>query len=261
MIWSNIFTVFINLPNEKIRRSFMEAELSKMSIPYTVLDATDGRTCDFTDIYDESIAITSHGAPLTPPEKGCALSHRRALDSFLASGKPYGLIMEDDVVLDDAFPHAVMQTLERKDWAYVQFNYGPVGWQGVFLWWFLLRNRKKGSTTHSILFALKGITVNLISLAWGVRDRWYRITNRGALCSIVRDQYLAGCYLLTREAAEALIELNTPLIYTADRVQNIARRKGLLIHKLYVPRIVRQKRESFASSINNMHFGKDIISA
>jgi hypothetical protein len=255
-----IHTIIINLPKDIERRAFMEMQLDRLSIPFTILSATDGRTHDFAGIYDEERAIRCHGAPLTAPEKGCALSHKRALESFLASGEKYGLIMEDDVVLGDEFMEAVGYALSRSDWTYIQFNYGPVGIAGIKLWWFLLSNRKKSAAEFPLLF-FKGLAVGTLNILWGIRDTLYRVTGKGKLARLVRDQYLAGCYLVTRDAAGALVALNTPLTYTADRIQNIARNEGLIHERIYVPRIVRQKRESFASSINNDHYGKKIISA
>lgn len=262
--WNDIHVVVINLAKDGDRRSYMERELEELAIPYVFLEATDGKTYDFNGIYDESVTLEKNGRPLTLPEKGCALSHRRALESFLSSGKPYGLILEDDVAIDKKFTRAVLESINarnKKPWTYLQFNYSPVGWRGAALWWFLLlRNRQTYSLPRLLLAFLKGFGANILSLLWGIRDRWYRTINTGAVCRLVRDQYLAGCYTLTREAAQALIDLNTPLAYTADRIQNIARRNGKITHRVYVPRLVRQKRESFSSSINNEHFGKKVIS-
>lgn len=261
--WNDIYAAFINLPKDLERREFMESQLKKYSIPYHALSATDGRTFDFTGIYDEERALKKHGAPLSAPEKGCAHSHREALRAFLASDKQYGLIMEDDVVLEESFIAALQHVLLHKEsWDYVQFNYGPVGWQGVQLWWFLLLRDKSMHSPLRFMFAcMKALIANTLSFLWGARDAYYKARKSGRLARLIRDQYLAGCYLLTRDAARVLIELNTPLTYTADRIQNIARRESLTRVRAYVPRIVRQKRESFASSINNEHFGKDIIAA
>lgn len=261
-LWDAIFTIVINLPKDTDRRLHMEQQLNAFSIPHTTLSATDGQMYNFDKDYVEEVTLRKNGRGLTPPEKGCAFSHRRALQEFLDSGKEYGLIMEDDVVLDPVFPEAVEAAIESKRmWSYVQFNYSPVGWKGASLWWFLFANNKELRNRFRLIVTFfKGIVVTTLNLMWGVRELWHKRKKTGKLCKVSRDQYLAGCYLLTREAARALIDLNTPLAYTADRVQNIARRKGILRHVLYVPRLVRQKRESFSSSINNAHFGKKVIS-
>lgn len=261
-LWDAIFTIVINLPKDKDRRLYMEQQLNALSIPHTTLSATDGQMYNFDKDYVEEVALRKNGRSLTPPEKGCALSHRRALQEFLDSGKEYGLIMEDDVVLDPVFPDAIKAALESKRmWSYVQFNYSPTGWKGASLWWFLFAHNKELRNPFQLTVTFfKGVVITALNLLWGLRDMWNRKQKLGKLYRVSRDQYLAGCYLLTREAARALVDLNTPLAYAADRVQNIARRKGILRHVLYVPRIVRQKRESFSSSINNAHFGKKVIS-
>lgn len=260
--WDSIFTIVINLPKDTDRLFYMEEQLRRFSIPYSILSATDGRTHEFGADYIEHIAIKKNGRPLTPPEKGCALSHRRALQALLDSGKEYGLIMEDDVALDTTFPEAIQLALSRKDVLdYVQFNYSPVGWKGAALWWFLFVHNKNFRTPLSVAVAImKGVLMTAVNIAWGWRDVWHRTRHSGKLYNLYRDQYLAGCYLLTRETALTLIQLNTPLAYAADRVQNIARRSGTIKHRIYVPRIVRQRREAFRSSINNEHFGEKVIS-
>jgi GR25 family glycosyltransferase involved in LPS biosynthesis len=261
--WDDIYTVVINLEREQGRRAFMEHELKRLGIPHVFLNAIDGRSYDFTEVYDETRAKKYHGCPLGLAEKGCALSHRIALGEFLQSGKQYGLIMEDDIAIDASFTERVTKLVEdpMKKWTYLQFNYSPLGWQGVALWWFLvLQDPSNRGIIGWVLLPFKAIVANSLSLMWGIRDTWHRMRKTSGIYKAVRDHYLGGCYLITREAAKALIELNTPLTYTADRIQNIARRRERIHHYLYVPRIVRQKRESFSSSINNQHFGKEVIS-
>lgn len=263
-IWNDIYTVVINLEKEKGRRVFMEQQLTALGIPHVFFNAIDGTSYDFTGVYDDTRAKEYHGNSLGQAEKGCALSHRNALEEFLQSGKRYGLIMEDDIAIDVSFTKRIIVLFDgstKNCWTYLQFNYSPVGWQGVALWWFLvLHDRRKRNLAQWLLLPIKALAANLLIAMRGTRDIWHRIRRTTGIYKAVRDQYLAGCYLVTREAAEALIELNTPLTYTADRIQNIARREQRIQHYLYVPRLVRQKRELFDSSINNQHFGKGVIS-
>lgn len=261
--WDNIYTVVINLAKEKERKSFMENQLNSYGITHVFLDAINGYSYDFSYICDDSISKIKNNTILTAPEKGCALSHRLALEMFLKSEKKYGLILEDDIDISPLFKQAVIREISsnKNKWSYLQFNYSPVGIQGIALWWFLfLHDNKKRNILQLSFTIIKGIVMNIISIFWGARDAFYRLINSGRTCGIIRDQYLAGCYIVTRESAKKLIELNTPIIYTADRLQNIARRNKSIIHHVYVPRIVRQKREMFTSSINDNHFGKDVIS-
>lgn len=261
--WDTVYTTVINLPREKERRLFMEQQLSKAGIPHVFFNAIDGNRYDFKDVYSEDSARAQSVNPLTASEKGCALSHRLALETFLTSDKPYALIMEDDIAFGPTFPNVIATVLAAptKPWNYLQFNYSPVGWQGVLLWWFLVRkDTSKRTLRQMLLLPLKGVLVQLLNLLWGTRDMWNRYFSTGKPYRAYRDHYLGGCYLITREAAQALITLNTPLIYTADRIQNIARRAGVIKHYLYSPRLVRQKRELFSSSINNDHFGEKVIS-
>ncbi|HUD51350.1 glycosyltransferase family 25 protein [Parvibaculum sp.] len=47
------------------------------------------------------------GYDLSPPEVGCAMSHRKAWDEFLRSGRSHGCFLEDDVVLSADFTSVV----------------------------------------------------------------------------------------------------------------------------------------------------------
>jgi GR25 family glycosyltransferase involved in LPS biosynthesis len=123
--WDNIYTVVINLAKEKERKSFMENQLTSYGIPHVFLDATNGYSYDFSNICDDSISITKNGNALSLPEKGCALSHRCALEMFLSSGKTYGLILEDDIDIDSSFKRAIESEVlsHANKWTYLQFNY------------------------------------------------------------------------------------------------------------------------------------------
>ena len=114
LLWNTIYTAVINLPKETGRKSHMESELTKLGIHHIFLEATDGYTYDFSQLYDEKVVLEKHGRPLGKAEKGCALSHIRALGAFLESGKTYGLILEDDIVLDQAFTQAIETCINEK---------------------------------------------------------------------------------------------------------------------------------------------------
>lgn len=49
----------------------------------------------------------SHGRRMLPGEYGCYRSHLAALDAFIATGEPLGVIVEDDIELDEKLPERV----------------------------------------------------------------------------------------------------------------------------------------------------------
>jgi glycosyl transferase family 25 len=94
-------TYVINLARRKDRLKIMSAQLSGMGLSFERVPALDAS--EISDAW-----LTRHferNGPLGPIPKGdqcCSLSHRRAWSTFLASGERYAVILEDDVLLDDA---------------------------------------------------------------------------------------------------------------------------------------------------------------
>ncbi len=239
----------------------MERQLEACQLPFVILEATDGSTHTFTP---------QDSTSLSQGELGCALSHRRALAEFLKTEADWALIMEDDIEIESSFPaalqHILQSLLYKKDKCiYVQFDYAPVGWKGVTLWWFLFVNMIQNQRTsirfwlQLPVYLLKGTLASVFTLIEGMRDWRIRRHKTCKMASAYKDRYLAGCYLLSRPVAEKLITLNTPIIYAADAVHNIARKQRAVHHYICVPRLIRQKRETFNSTLNDVHFGKKII--
>ena len=259
-IKEQVYTTVINLKRSPDRRKHMEDSLSELNIPFHILEATDGNSYQ-SDARDST--------RLSSGEIGCADSHRRALTNFLESSHAFGLVMEDDIDIDSRFSTnllAALDQLNANDKVVVQFDYAPVGIKGVLLWWFLFRNLISTNSNSWYfwlrlpVYLVKGIAANFISIWEGFRNEYYVAINRSALVLVHRDRYLAGCYLVSKAAAIELINLNKPIMYPADAVHNVARRQGKIKHYLSVPRVIRQKREIFSSTLNNEHFGKKATS-
>jgi hypothetical protein len=64
-----------------------------------------------------------------------------------------------------------------------------------------------------------------------------------------RGMYLAGAYLINRNAAEKLLSLSGKIVYTADRLQNEAKKQKSLKIKYYSPVVVFQNREDYKTNI------------
>lgn len=62
------------------------------------VDAVDGRTLqqDLNAVYDEARALRTCGRRLSPPELGCALSHRRVYEIIARESVDTALVLEDD---------------------------------------------------------------------------------------------------------------------------------------------------------------------
>lgn len=257
----------INMKKSAERLAFMSEQLSRLGLSFEIQMGIDGKTHEFGDMYDEESSERLNGTPLALVEKGCALSHRLILERIVSEHIPYTLILEDDVELPTQFKDALAQELEKQKegkavWEYLAFNYPTVGWKFVKLWLFLLTEqfKKRPSTTLYAklpVFFIKFLGILAVSLFEGLRDMLYKkLFTYGAPARFYRPMYLAGCYLVTEAGAKKLLEVQTKLIYPADRIQNIARvKKGLKLF-WFVPLLVKQRRDKFEST---MYQNKDYV--
>lgn len=96
----NIHAYVINLRHATRRWERVKANLIEREIPYTRIDGVYGKELsDPIEQYDERRYRITHGKTTNRGEIGCYLSHIRALETFLKSADPYGLILEDDICL------------------------------------------------------------------------------------------------------------------------------------------------------------------
>ncbi|MDD5350480.1 MAG: glycosyltransferase family 25 protein [Chthoniobacteraceae bacterium] len=96
------FDIFvISLEKAARRREYMRAQLEGKGVEYTFFPGVDGRNLapDLSDAWiDDALSTAVYGKPLTPGEKGCALSHILLWEKVARRGKG-ALILEDDVAL------------------------------------------------------------------------------------------------------------------------------------------------------------------
>lgn len=90
----------INLERAPVRRKFIQNQLDKLRITnYEFIDAVDGMKVGDAWL-NEQVDQEQLVRPLRPTEIACAISHRMALDHFVAEGNTqYAVILEDDVLL------------------------------------------------------------------------------------------------------------------------------------------------------------------
>ncbi|MFH1188276.1 MAG: glycosyltransferase family 25 protein [bacterium] len=260
-------TFLINMKKSPERLVFMTNQLQTLGMPFEIQEGIDGRTYDFSVIYDEAMSLRLNGSPLAAVEKGCALSHKSVLEQAFREQLDYVLILEDDVELPSNFKQILDEELHKREFKetnleYLSFNYPTVGLKFIKLWLFLLQEQFKKRPTTALyfripLYGIKFVGIVIFSIVEGSRDMIYKkIFLHGKPARFYRPMYLAGCYLVTREGIEKLLSVQEKLIYPADRIQNVARiRKGLkLFH--YVPLVVKQRRDKFEST---MYQNKDYI--
>jgi GR25 family glycosyltransferase involved in LPS biosynthesis len=93
----------INLDGEDNRWSALCANAESIGLDLRRVPAVDGRQIVSPDWerFDLPTARRQNGRKILPTEYGCYQSHLQTLETFLADGSPYGLIIEDDVVFDE----------------------------------------------------------------------------------------------------------------------------------------------------------------
>lgn len=256
-------TFLINMDKSVERLTYMAHQLERLGIPFTRQQGIDGKTYDFTTLYDENLSMLRNGSPLSPVERGCALSHRKAIEQFIASGKSYGLILEDDVELPSHFREIIEEVIKdheahKTSWEYLSFNYPSVGVKYVRLWLFLFNGKFKreqtiGMYTKLPMYFLKFLGIAVFSLFEGLREYIYKkIHKHGNVVKFYRPLYLAGCYLLTQKGAEKLLAVNPLLVYPADKIQNVAVKEHNLSLFHFCPLVVKQRRDKFKSTMNDL---------
>lgn len=256
----NLKTYLINLDRSPERLEYMSKQLSLAGIAYEKIVAVDGKLFDFKDYYDDELASKLNGSSLADVEKGCALSHRRAMEKALEDNVDYALILEDDVEIPAHFKAIIEEILkrDRTSWEYISFNYPSVGIKYIRLWLFLFFGLFEKPHTSALYFKipfyiLKFIVIVIFSLFEGAREWLYaRSYAYGKPATFYRPLYLAGCYLVSRKGLEKILSVHKNLIYPADRIQNVARVKKNLKLKHFVPLTVKQRRDKFKSTMNDL---------
>ena len=123
--------VFINLDKDSERRTRIEAQLAHLGLPGERLPAVWWKHLPPAEQSLLYSAERNHGQyyqPLVDGEKGCYASHIQAWRQLLASDAPAMVVLEDDVVLEDAFAPVVQAiAVLGDDWDMVKLMGRPAG--------------------------------------------------------------------------------------------------------------------------------------
>ena len=251
----------INLDRNPERLAFMSKQLEANTIAFERENAIDGKEYNFSSEYnDDHYKRINSGATMSLGERGCALSHKHALERMLKDNCDYALIMEDDVELPTHFKKVLDDVLTKRfasktSWEYLSFNYPSVGYKAIILWLFLfftMFSNKKGNRKYLTLpiYFIKFLVNTILFSGEGLREWLYKkIYTFGTPAIFIRPLYLAGCYIVTREGAQKLLRTQGPLLsYTADRLPNVARVREELKFYAFSPLLVIQRRDQFQSN-------------
>jgi glycosyl transferase family 25 len=147
-------------------------DFESFPVPFVRVSAIEGKTLTFPiEGYDAFMFFWNEGREASPGEIGCYLSHIKALKMFLESGKEFAIICEDDAMPIPESYEAVKQAIVHSET------------------WDLLRlcgGRIKSSFPYQML------------------------VQGHHLCTSITDMIPATAYVVTRCAAEKLIQKLLP---------------------------------------------------
>jgi glycosyl transferase family 25 len=115
----------INLPRATARRERMEARLADLGLAYQLFPGVDGKAEEARLLANTDIAAFERnmGRKILIGGLGCYHSHLAVWESFLATGKPVALVLEDDVIFHDDFLDAVQLGLQAaQHWDFLKLN-------------------------------------------------------------------------------------------------------------------------------------------
>jgi|LSQX01.2.fsa_nt_gb glycosyl transferase family 25 len=168
----------INLKRDTERLQFMQEQMERLGIDYRVIEAIDGRSLgeDEKEPYSKSIALRDFGRELTPGEIGCALTHIRIWNQTIEEDINEVLVLEDDVYIGIG----LIEVLKHRDRL-------PQDYQHI------------------------NFSTNALQIPFGdfVTDI-YRASRHA------ERPYLTSTYLITKNGAQKLLDLVSPLYMPID---------------------------------------------
>jgi len=121
----NLPVYLINLPRATGRRERMEARMAKLGLPYTLFAGVDGRAEEARLLANTDVPAFERnmGRKVLIGGIGCYHSHLAVWETFLASGRPVALVLEDDVIFHSDFLDAVRLGLRTQaHWDFLKLN-------------------------------------------------------------------------------------------------------------------------------------------
>lgn len=122
--------VYINLDGDLERRQAIEAMLRRIGVEPIRLPAViwgNLSPAEQSSLYDASLNLRQFERPLAAGELGCYASHLRACEWLLASTATALVVLEDDVLVDDAFSEVVqaIEALPADAWDLIKLHSRP----------------------------------------------------------------------------------------------------------------------------------------
>lgn len=113
---ASVLYLVINLPHAEERRHSILAQGEKLGLDIRVVPAIYGKDLDLQADscgYDRQTRLRLFTHDMLPNEVACALSHRKAIKTFLDSDASYAVVLEDDAVFDPNFNEGIRELTEH----------------------------------------------------------------------------------------------------------------------------------------------------
>lgn len=212
----------ISLPESTDRRAAMTAQMERLGLDFTFIDAVDGRKLDMLaqPEYDAAKRLAFFGLHLKGGEWGCLLSHKKIYEKMIAGNLECAVIFEDDALIDPRFSDVLNNVLS------MDLDYDVIRFMG------------------SNKIARKGYR-HIVKVD---NDLWL-----GRLPSIHGG---AHAYLIAREGAQKMMDYfaRHRVAYPIDTLLGRCWDTGMNVYAINP--IVRQDVQSFASAIGNARENK-----
>ncbi|MBL3569040.1 hypothetical protein BV509_18655 [Rhodovulum sulfidophilum] len=93
----------ISLDRSHARRQAVTAAMDALGLAFRFVDAVDARRDALTPVAPAARIRAAMERDMSDGEKACALSHRKAYETFLAGEDSHAVILEDDAIPSPAF--------------------------------------------------------------------------------------------------------------------------------------------------------------
>lgn len=121
----SVIYLCINLAWAEERRCSIAEQAEQLGIDIQLVEAVAGKdlTPEQRACYDSSLTKRYYNYHLTDNEIACTLSHRKALETFLASDAQYAVVLEDDAILSPHFREGIHKlTHHLHGWEVAKLN-------------------------------------------------------------------------------------------------------------------------------------------
>lgn len=178
----NEWSIFIiSLSDAKKRRARLTAKLSSHGLEWEVFEAVDGRNGlpeKYQSMVDRDGMVREFGRMMSDAECACAISHQLVYKEIVQQRLPGAVILEDDTIWTKQ-ASILLSNIAPGEYDFLQMDYG---WADF--WRFYPKERIKNSNIK--------------------------------IGRLARNAGLANAYIVSRKAAQYIMEHGLPLKFTPD---------------------------------------------